>query len=181
MGRGVYHPSYGAPACVARILCQNGHDLAAYSQLFTEDYMVWFLLENSLGAWWAARHPDSLLVKDFKYLRFREDVTPAAGAFPGWPERAANISLMDPCCGSGHFLVVAFEMVRRMRTEEEGLDEIEASDAVVRDNLFGLGDRPSLRSDCGFRYRTCRLEGRGIPQVTSSRHRLLRHPSLRTA
>ena len=113
-------------------------DLAAYSQLFTEDYMVRFLLENSLGAWWAARHPDSPLVKGFKYLRFREDGTPAAGAFPGWPERATDISVMDPCCGSGHFLVVAFEMLRVMRMEEEGLDEIEASDAVVRDNLFGL-------------------------------------------
>ena len=46
--------------------------------------------------------------------------------------------MMDPCCGSGHFLVVAFEMLRRMRMEEEDIDEIAASDAVVRDNLFGL-------------------------------------------
>ena len=113
-------------------------DLAAYSQLFTEDYMVRFLLENSLGAWWAARYPDSPLVKGFKYLRFREDGTPAAGAFTGWPKRTANVSLMDPCCGSGHFLVVAFEMLRRMRMEEEGFGESEAADAVLRDNLFGL-------------------------------------------
>ena len=45
---------------------------------------------------------------------------------------------MDPCCGSGHFLVTAFEMLRRMRMEEEGLSEGEAGDAVLRDNLFGL-------------------------------------------
>ena len=45
---------------------------------------------------------------------------------------------MDPCCGSGHFLVVAFDMLRRMRMEEEGLGETEAADAVLRDNLFGL-------------------------------------------
>ena len=45
---------------------------------------------------------------------------------------------MDPCCGSGHFLVVAFEMLRRMRMEEEGLGETQAADAVLRDNLFGL-------------------------------------------
>ena len=113
-------------------------DLAAYSQLFTEDYMVRFLLENSLGAWWAARHPDSPLVKGFKYLRFREDGTPAARAFVGWPKRAADVTVMDPCCGSGHFLVVAFEMLRQMRMEEEGLGETEAADAVLRDNLFGL-------------------------------------------
>ena len=112
-------------------------DLAAYSQLFTEDYMVRFLLENSLGAWWAARHPESPLVKGFKYLRFRDDGAPAAGSFPGWPERAADVTVMDPCCGSGHFLLVAFEMLRRMRMEDE-LGETEAADAVLRDNLFGL-------------------------------------------
>ena len=113
-------------------------DLAAYSQLFTEDYMVRFLLENSLGAWWATRHPDSPLVRNFGYLRLQEDGTPAAGTFQGWPELTRDLTMMDPCCGSGHFLVIAFEMLRRMRMEEEGLDDIEASDAVVRDNLFGL-------------------------------------------
>ena len=113
-------------------------DLAAYSQLFTEDYMVRFLLENSLGAWWAARHPDSPLVKSFKYLRLQGDGRPAAGAFSGWPRRAADVTVMDPCCGSGHFLVVALEMLRRMRMEEETLGETEAAHAVLRDNLFGL-------------------------------------------
>ena len=113
-------------------------DLAAYSQLFTEDYMVRFLLENSLGAWWAARRPDSPLVKGFKYLRFREDGTPSAGSFPEWPKRVAAVAVMDPCCGSGHFLLVAFEMLRRMRMEEEGLGETQAADAVLHYNLFGL-------------------------------------------
>ena len=113
-------------------------ELAACSQLFTEDYMVRFLLENSLGAWWAARHPDSPLVKRFKYLRLRGDGTPAAGTFPGWPQQAAEVTVIDPCCGSGHFLVVAFEMLRRMRIEEEDLSEAEAAEAVLRDNLFGL-------------------------------------------
>ncbi len=113
-------------------------DLAAYSQLFTEDYMVRFLLENSLGAWWAARHADSPLVEGFGYLRTQEDGTPAVGAFSGWPKRAADVTVMDPCCGSGHFLVAAFEMLRQMRMEEEGLGETEAADAVLRDNLFGL-------------------------------------------
>lgn len=113
-------------------------DLAAYSQLFTEDYMVRFLLENSLGAWWAARHSDSQLLRGFRYLRFQKDGTPAAGVFPKWPKRAEDVKVMDPCCGSGHFLVVAFAMLRQMRMEEEGLGEAEAADAVLRDNLFGL-------------------------------------------
>ena len=116
----------------------GGADLAPVTQLFTEDYMVRFLLENSLGAWWAARHPDSPLLEGWEYLRFKEDGSPAAGSLPGWPERAAEVTVMDPCCGSGHFLVAAFEMLRAMRMEEEGLSEVEAGDAVLRDNLFGL-------------------------------------------
>jgi len=116
----------------------GGVDLGPVTQLFTENYMVRFLLENSLGAWWAARHPDSALVKGFEYLRFGEDGSPAAGSFEGWPERVAELTVMDPCCGSGHFLVEAFSMLWQMRTEEEGLSAVQAQDAVLRDNLFGL-------------------------------------------
>ncbi|MFN8475033.1 MAG: DNA methyltransferase [Anaerolineae bacterium] len=116
----------------------GGEDLPPVTQLFTEHYMVQFLLENSLGAWWAARHPDSPLLRDWAYLRFRDDGTPAAGTFPGWPDRAAEVTVMDPCCGSGHFLVAAFEMLRRMRMAEEGLTEAEAVARVLRENLFGL-------------------------------------------
>jgi hypothetical protein len=68
----------------------GGEDLATVTQLFTEDYMVQFLLENSLGAWWAARHPYSPLLKQFTYLRFKDDGTPAAGTFPGWPEKGCH-------------------------------------------------------------------------------------------
>ncbi|MDQ4039832.1 MAG: BREX-1 system adenine-specific DNA-methyltransferase PglX, partial [Actinomycetota bacterium] len=116
----------------------GGADLGPVTQLFTENYMVRFLLENSLGAWWAARHPDSPLVKGFEYLRFDDDGTPVAGTFDGWPERVAEVTVMDPCCGSGHFLVEAFSMLWQMRAEEEGLSPVEAQDVVLRDNLFGL-------------------------------------------
>ncbi|WP_217922214.1 Eco57I restriction-modification methylase domain-containing protein [Miltoncostaea oceani] len=116
----------------------GGADLGPVTQLFTENYMVRFLLENSLGAWWAARHPDSPLIAGFEYLRFDDDGAPAAGSFDGWPKRVAEVTVMDPCCGSGHFLVEAFSMLWQMRVEEEGLDPVEAQDAVLRDNLFGL-------------------------------------------
>ena len=116
----------------------GGADLGPVTQLFTENYMVRFLLENSLGAWWAARHPDSPLVKGLEYLRFDDDGQPAAGRFEGWPDCIAEVTVMDPCCGSGHFLVEAFGMLWRMRAEEEGLDSIAAQDAVLRGNLFGL-------------------------------------------
>ncbi len=128
----------------------GGNDLAPVTQLFTEHYMVQFLLENSLGAWWAARHPTSPLLKQFTYLRFKDDGIPAAGTFPGWPEYAAKVTVMDPCCGSGHFLVAAFEMLRRMRMEEEGLSEVQAADAVLRDNLFGLEIDPRCTQIAAF-------------------------------
>jgi hypothetical protein len=116
----------------------GGAELGPVTQLFTENYMVRCLLENSLGAWWAARHPESPLVKQFEYLRLDGDRQPAAGRFEGWPDRIADVTVMDPCCGSGHFLVEAFGMLWRMRAEEEGFDPVAAQDAVLRDNLFGL-------------------------------------------
>ena len=116
----------------------GGSDLGPVTQLFTENYMVRFLLENSLGAWWAGRHPDSPLLADFEFLRFNGDGSPAAGTFSDWPDDIAEISVMDPCCGSGHFLVEAFGMLWRMRAEEQGLGSIQAQDAVLEENLFGL-------------------------------------------
>lgn len=116
----------------------GGADLGPVTQLFTENYMVRFLLENSLGAWWAARHPDSPLVKGFEYLRFDDDGKPAAGSFDAWPKCVAEVTVMDPCCGSGHFLVEAFSMLWQMRAEEEGLSLVDAQNAALRDNLFGL-------------------------------------------
>jgi hypothetical protein len=116
----------------------GGADLGPVTQLFTENYMVRFLLENSLGAWWASKYPESPLVKSFDYLRFDDEGHPAAGAFDGWPDRVAEVTVMDPCCGSGHFLVEAFSMLWQMRAEEEELSATYAQDAALRDNLFGL-------------------------------------------
>lgn len=116
----------------------GGADIAPVTQLFTESYMVRFLLENSLGAWWASRHPTSPLLDKWEYLRLDEHGNPAAGAFAQWPESVADVTVMDPCCGSGHFLVEAFGMLWRMRAEESGISAVAAQDAVLRDNLFGL-------------------------------------------
>ena len=137
--------------------------LPAVTQLFTEPYMVRFLLDNSLGAWWAAQR---LSASDLKaaaseaelrrmaalpgmpldYLRFVQcDNTtkhsgwrPAAGAFDAWPEHLGELRILDPCCGSGHFLVAAFSMLVPMRMEREGLTTCDAVDAVLRENLHGL-------------------------------------------
>jgi hypothetical protein len=125
----------------------GGDELPAVTQLFTEPYMVQFLLHNTLGAWWVSRQAAqrgckpaevSLPGYAFDYLRFRDDGTPAAGAFPGWPDQAAELKVLDPCCGSGHFLVAAFGILVRIRMHDDGLSAREACDAVLRDNLFGL-------------------------------------------
>ena len=135
-------------------------ELPAVTQLFTEPYMVSFLLDNSLGAWWAAcrltkadlanaeseqalRDKASLPGLPLEYLRFVKDEetghwTPAAGTFDAWPESLAELKTLDPCCGSGHFLVAALLMLVPMRMELESLSARDAVDAVLRDNLNGL-------------------------------------------
>ncbi len=113
-------------------------ELPAVTQLFTEPYMVEFLLHNSLGAWWVTRHPEQSCPVPLPYLRRLEDGTPAAGSFPDWTDTLRSFRLLDPCCGSGHFLVAAFLMLTPMRMAAEGLSAQEAVDAVLRDNLYGL-------------------------------------------
>jgi len=116
----------------------DGKTIGPVTQLFTEHYMVQFLLQNTLGAWWVARHPGEDLPLSMEYLRREEDGTPIAGGFPEWPATAAELRVIDPCCGSGHFLVAAFEILQRFRMVEERLSEAEAGDAVLRENLHGL-------------------------------------------
>ena len=113
-------------------------ELPAVTQLFTEPYMVDFLLHNSLGAWWVTRHPGKPCPVQLTYLRTLEDGTPAAGKFEGWPDRLDEFKLLDPCCGSGHFLVAAFLLLVPMRMASEGLSAMDAVDAVLADNLHGL-------------------------------------------
>lgn len=136
-------------------------ELPSVTQLFTEDYMVDFLLDNTLGAWHAGkvlaanpkltetaqsedelRQAVSLPGCPWKYLRFIQDkdgrLTPAAGTFDGWPKSAKVLKCLDPCMGSGHFVVAMFERLVALRMAEEKLDEVVAVAAVIRENLFGL-------------------------------------------
>lgn len=144
-------------------------EISAVTQLFTEPYMVEFLIHNTLGAWWAGKKlaaRDTASVKSeeelramlalsgvtWDYLRFvrsspsSEEVPderegpwrPAAGTFDGWPKSAKQIKCLDPCSGSGHFLVALFHHLVPVRMMEEGLSTCEAVDAVLRDNIHGL-------------------------------------------
>lgn len=137
----------------------GARELPAVTQLFTEPYMVSFLLDNSLGAWWAAkrlttqdlqmaetevelRQKASLPGVPLEYLRFVKNElgtwAPASGTFEKWPEQLSEFKVLDPCCGSGHFLVAAFLMLVPLRMDLEGLTAQEACDAVLQDNLHGL-------------------------------------------
>ena len=113
-------------------------ELPAVTQLFTEPYMVDFLLHNSLGAWWMTRHPDTPCPVPMPYLRTLEDGTPAAGKFEGWPNTLKDFKLLDPSCGSGHFLVAAFLLLVPLRMADEGLSALDAVDFVLQENLHGL-------------------------------------------
>ena len=75
---------------------------------------------------------------------------PMGGTFDGWPKRAAELKVLDPCCGSGHFLVAAFELLVRLRMHEEGLSVEAAVDAVIQDNLFGLELDPRCTQIAAF-------------------------------
>jgi hypothetical protein len=113
------------------------------TQFFTDDYMVLFLLENTLGAWWTAKRSaegkdPGLPGYQWTYLRLNEGGSPIAGSFDSWPRIAREIRLLDPCMGSGHFLVFALPLLARMRMEEEGLLLKDALAAVLRENLYGL-------------------------------------------
>ena len=113
-------------------------ELPVVTQLFTEPYMVQFLLHNSLGAWWGSRHPDTRCPLELTYLRKTEGGGHATGGFEGWPDDLSELRLLDPCCGSGHFLVAAFLMLVPLRMVLEDISAAEAVDAVLRDNLHGL-------------------------------------------
>ncbi|MDZ4252280.1 MAG: DNA methyltransferase, partial [Sulfuritalea sp.] len=134
-------------------------ELPAVTQLFTEQYMVAFLLENALGGWWHSRHPRMKLPVEMPYLRFTPSPlagdgrgeggsavppaptsakSPAAGTFPAWPDTLAQFKLLDPCLGSGHFLVSALHYLVPMRQATEKLSVRDAIDKVLADNLHGL-------------------------------------------
>lgn len=135
-------------------------ELSPVTQLFTEPYMVSFLLDNSLGAWWAGQRLSSSdwqhasseqELRDkaaipgvpLSYLRFVKDEAnqqwqPASGTFDAWPKQLSELKALDPCCGSGHFLVAAFLMLVPMRMQAENLTAQQANDRVLSENLHGL-------------------------------------------
>ncbi|KAF0128491.1 MAG: hypothetical protein FD155_3233 [Bacteroidetes bacterium] len=132
----------------------DGERLPAKTQLFTEPYMVNFLIDNTLGAWWVSRNPGIKPPVKFEYLRMNpvnEPVeVPATGSFPGWPDRTADITSLDPCMGSGHFVCSLFKVFAALRMYEEGLTKEQATVRVIAENLHGLEIDPRCTQIAAF-------------------------------
>ena len=128
----------------------DGKRLPAVTQLFTEPYMVDFLIDNTLGAWWVSRNRGVKPPVKFEYLRLLDDGTPASGCFEGWPNKTAELTTLDPCMGSGHFVASLFPILAVLRMQEEGITKEQATDKVIIENLYGLEIDPRCTQIAAF-------------------------------
>jgi hypothetical protein len=151
----------------------GAEELSPVTQLFTEDYMVLFLLHNTLGAWWTAKRraegkSHQLDGYEWSYLRLNDDGSPASGNFDGWPRTARELRVLDPCMGSGHFLTFALPILTRIRMVEEGLSLAEALHATLADNLFGLELDPRCSQIAAFNLALTAWRAVGRPMALPS-------------
>ena len=109
-------------------------EVPAATQLFTTDWVVRYLIDNSVGRYWIERNPESQLAKELTYF-----VTPKDGQIKYVDEKIApqDVTVFDPCVGSGHFLVYAFEVLMKIYVEY-GFSERDAASEIVKNNIFGL-------------------------------------------
>lgn len=109
-------------------------DVPAATQLFTTDWVVRYMVDNSLGRYWIERHPESRLADCLQFL-----VTPKSGELAHVSDfiKPEDIRFFDPCMGSGHVLVYAFDVLMEIY-KESGYTERDAAGMIVRNNLFGL-------------------------------------------
>lgn len=109
-------------------------DIPAATQLFTTDWVVRYIVDNSLGRYWIERHPESTLADKLEFL-----VMPKSGKFDPVEEtvRPEDMTFFDPCMGSGHILVYAFDVLMEIY-KESGFSERDAAAEIVKNNLFGL-------------------------------------------
>ena len=109
-------------------------DIPAATQLFTTDWVVRYMIDNSLGRYWIERHPESKLAEKLEFF-----VTPKNGEIKYIDEfvKPEDVKFLDPCMGSGHILVYAFDVLMEIY-KESGYTERDAAAMIVQNNLFGL-------------------------------------------
>ena len=109
-------------------------DIPAATQLFTTDWVVRYMVDNSLGRYWIERNPQSKLAEKLEFF-----VTPKSGEIQYVDEKVspAELTFFDPCMGSGHILVYAFDVLMEIY-REAGYSDRDAAFSIVENNLFGM-------------------------------------------
>ena len=117
--------------------------IPAATQLFTPDWIVRYMVENSLGRLWVEGHPNDALKSGWKYYLDEAKQEPEVEVQLAKlrAEYAAikpeKIKVIDPCMGSGHILVYAFDVLMQIYTSA-GWSEREAAQSILKNNLYGL-------------------------------------------
>ena len=117
--------------------------IPAATQLFTPDWIVRYMVENSLGRLWSEGHPGSSIKENWKYYleeaeqepEVQDQLAEIRKEYEGL--RPEDIKVMDPCMGSGHILVYAFDVLMQIY-ESAGYTQRDAAQAILAYNLFGL-------------------------------------------
>lgn len=114
-------------------------DLPFVTQLFTSDWIVRYMVQNTLGRLWSESHPESTLKSEWEFYIEDDEVTAELEKISekrmiSSPE---ELTLIDPCMGSGHILAYAFDMLMQIY-EESGFSQREAASKIVENNLYGL-------------------------------------------
>ena len=118
-------------------------NIPAATQLFTPDWIVRYMVENSLGRLWVEGHPNDELKSSWKYYLEEAEQEPEVQAQLAEirKEYAAmtpeQIKCIDPCCGSGHILAYLFDVLVQIY-ESYGYTTREAVESIVKNNLYGL-------------------------------------------
>ena len=118
-------------------------EIPAVTQLFTPDWIVRYMVENSLGRLWVEGHPECGLKENWKYYLEEAQQEPEVQAKLAEirKEYAAlnpeDIKLIDPCMGSGHILVYAFDVLMQIY-ESAGYSQRDAAKSILEHNLYGL-------------------------------------------
>lgn len=113
------------------------------TQLFTPDWIVRYMVENSLGRLWIEGHPDEELKAGWKYYldeaEQEEDVQKQLDAIRVEYRniKPQDIKVIDPCMGSGHILVYAFDVLIQIY-KKYGISERDAAQSILENNLYGL-------------------------------------------
>lgn len=106
-------------------------DIPAATQLFTTDWVVRYMVDNSLGKKYLQHYPDSQVKEHLKYL-LPADITPDQSDFD-----ITKVQVMDNAMGSGHILAYAFDVLMAMY-EDQGYAKREAANSIIQHNIFGL-------------------------------------------